>query len=215
MGYCIFIDKNQKKLKMRNVILTVSLLLGGIFAFAQGGEPQRPDRMANHTTHNSRTNIASYKTFDFELINTDNPAMEKQLTDILQNKLEQKGLKRDRKNPGLLVFISFYSGDDKQYVPPTSKVKTRYGNEYNIWTGGNNRSQISSKLSDGYPKTTYRYSYKVRMLDAQKTKANSPAPPIVWQSEQEGTSGKKIDLLQMAPSIYDQMIRGLRYNANE
>lgn len=192
---------------MKNVILTISILLSGVLSFAQKEEGPRYAITFNNTTHSPKSKLGQYKSFDFEFISKDNPAMEKQLTDILQSKLEQNGLIRDREHPGLLVFIGFYSGDDKKYVPPTSTVTTRYGNKYNIWTGGSNKSSIKSKLSGRYTQTTYRYSYKVRMLDAKKAKANAPTPPIIWQAEQEGVSGTKTDLLELAPAVYEQMIR--------
>lgn len=158
------------------------------------------------TIRDPEANFEPYSTFDFEYTSTDNPIQEKQLAAILQSKLEDIGLKRDKDNPDLLVFISFYSGNEKQYVPPTQKVYTRYKFGYDIWSGWGNKQYVESEQQGGYTEVTYLASLKVAFMDAYKAKEQEKVPPLVWQSEYKTTSSSEIDLLKVAENVFSWMI---------
>ncbi len=163
--------------------------------------------IANHTLRDPEAKFEQYNIFDFEYTSTENPIMEKQLASVLQGQLEQKGMKRDQENPDLLVFISFYNGNEKQYIPPTSKVTTRYQYQWDIWSGWGNKPYVESQQQGGYTQVTYMCSFKVVMMDAKKAKTNPRTPPIVWQSEYSETSDKEIDLMTVAKArVFPTMI---------
>ena len=128
-------------------------------------------------------NFLNYYTFDFEYTDTENPPQEKRLSQIIGNKLENMGLKRDTKNPDILIFLSAYVGKKEQYVPPTQQITTRHNVAWNIWTGLHNRQYIESKQVGDYTRTTYLHSLKVAFLDANRAKKASKTPPIIWQGE--------------------------------
>jgi len=166
------------------------------------------DNITENTIRDPEANFELYNSFDFEYTDVNNPIQEKQLATILQSYLEEKGLKRDKVNPDLLVFITSYSGDKKQYVPPTQQVTTRYQFGYDIWSGFGNKQYIESQQQGGYTQVTYIASLKVVFMDAHKTKQQPKIPPIVWQSQYQTESLTRIDILSAAELIvYKWMIR--------
>lgn len=155
----------------------------------------------------------NYNTFDFEYTNQDDPLLEKKLASILESSIVRRGLKRDRENPDLLVFINMFTGNEKQYVPPTQKISTRYQFGYDIWSGWGNRQYVESQQTEGYTKVDYFATLKVAFMDAQKAKQQVKVPPIVWQTEENVSSKGPIDLQVIAYYIFSNMMDN--YPVNE
>jgi hypothetical protein len=197
-AYLVLSDKNN------------AMLTDPIRPIALTGELIHPvtDQIASNTIRDPEANFESYASFDFEYSDVNNPIQEKQLAAILQSYLEEKGLKRDKVNPDLLVFITSYSGDEKQYVPPTQQVTTRYQFGYDIWSGFGNKQYVESQQQGGYTQVTYIASLKVALMDAHKAKLQPKVPPIVWQSEYQTSASSKIALLDLASiPVFSWMIR--------
>jgi membrane-associated protease RseP (regulator of RpoE activity) len=166
------------------------------------------DQINKNTIRDPDANFELYKSFDFEFSDVNNPIREKQLATVLQSYLEEKGLKRDKENPDLLVFITSYSGDEKQYVPPTQQVTTRYQFGYDIWSGFGNKQYVESQQQGGYTEVTYIASLKVAIMDAHKAQQKPKVPPIVWQSEFNTSSTSKVELLDLVQMpVFSWMIR--------
>ena len=157
------------------------------------------------TIRDPEVNLEKYATFDFELTSQDNPIQEKQLAKILEQYLVNRGLKRDKENPDLLVFVYTFSGNEKQYVPPTQKIDTRYQYGYDIWSGWGNKQYIESHQEGGYTQVSYFATIKVAMMDAQKAKEQVKTPPIVWQSQYNATDSNPIDLSIYGQSVFSAM----------
>lgn len=158
------------------------------------------------TMRDPEARFDEYNTFDFEYTNQENPILEKKLASVLEASLTYKGLKRDKENPDLLVFINMYSGNEKQYIPPTQKISTRYQFGYDIWSGWGNRQYVESQQTAGYTQVTYYATLKVAMLDAQKAKQQVKTPPLVWQSEFNMTNNNEIDLMNIANNVFSSMV---------
>lgn len=158
------------------------------------------------TIRDPETRFDEYNSFDFEYTNQENPILEKKLASVLETYLTRKGLKRDKENPDLLVFINMFSGNEKQYIPPTQKISTRYQFGYDIWSGWGNRQYVESQQTAGYTQVTYFATLKVAMLDAKKAKQQVKTPPLVWQSEFNMTHNNEIDLMGIADNVYSSMV---------
>lgn len=158
------------------------------------------------TMRDPEARFDEYNSFDFEYTNQENPILEKKLAAVLETYLTRKGLKRDKENPDLLVFINMYSGNEKQYIAPTQKISTRYQFGYDIWSGWGNRQYVESQQTAGYTQVTYYATLKVAMLDAQKAKQQVKTPPLVWQSEFNMIQNNEIDLMNIADNVYSSMV---------
>ncbi len=158
------------------------------------------------TMRDPEAKFEDYSTFDFEYTNQTDPLLEKKLASILETSIVRRGLKRDRENPDLLVFINSFSGNEKQYIPPTQKISTRYQFGYDIWSGWGNKQYVESQQVGGYTKVDYFATLKVAFMDAQKAKQQVKTPPIVWQSEANSASGNPIDLQAIAYNVFNSML---------
>jgi hypothetical protein len=123
------------------------------------------------------------KTFDFEYSNQ-NTLIQKEVAAILESKLQSKGLKRDRENPDLLIFIDFTVDRKDQYVPPTQQLETRYNTIYNPWTKRNEtRQYVESYTQGNYTRTEYIHAFTISMADVSKMKANGNESSMVRQAD--------------------------------
>ena len=148
-----------------------------------------------------------YKSFDFEYTNVDNPLLEKNIAVILQEYLEQIGLRRDKENPDMLIMLSFYAGKKEQYVPPTQKISTRYKTDYNIWTKElEERAYISSETRGNYTKTEYYQSVKIAFLDANELKKENKVPPVIWQAEYDEDGFSEVFIEKFARYVFREVI---------
>ena len=143
--------------------------------------------------------LMDFYTFDFDYTYEENPALEKQIANIIQKQLEERGLIRDKEHPDMLIFMNFYSGTKESYVAPTQNVSTRYKTEYNFWTKRHENNQyIESNNSGGYTYTTYLYLFQLSFLNAKKAQKPSTLAPIIWRGDFEYSQGSKPDNIEMA-----------------
>ncbi len=151
----------------------------------------------------------AYKTFDFEYTNQKQPLIEKELSSVIENILESKGLARDKENPDFLVFIDFFSDKKEQYVPPTEKLYTRYNTTYNIWTKSwETRKNIQSRTEGDYTRTEYLTVLKIAFMDANRTKlADNKVPPVIWEATYERTENEKTTILNKAKEEYPLLLK--------
>ena len=144
--------------------------------------------------------FVKYKTFDFEYTNQKQPLLEKELTAIIEGILEEKGLVRDRENPGILIFIDFFSDKKEYYVPPTRHYYTRYG----IFS---ERQYLASYTTGDYTKAQYLTLLNIAFMDANKAKdADNKVPPIIWDATYEFTSDVKTTILDDAKREYPLLL---------
>jgi len=139
----------------------------------------------------------NYKTFDFEYNNQQQPLVEKDLASIIEKELESKGLRRDKDNPDILVFIDFYNDKKEQYVPPTEQLHTRYQTVYNPWTKRmETRQHIESSTTGNYTKSDYLTMLDIVFMDAEKAKdGNNKVPPVIWNAKFETTTSQGTTIL--------------------
>jgi hypothetical protein len=126
----------------------------------------------------------NFCTFDFEYTNEENPAFEKEIAGSVQRNLEMLGLRRDKENPDMLIFINFYEGIKENYVPPQTDLTTRYSTIYNVWTRRyESRQYIESNTSGGYTDTKYLYLVQLSFLDAKAAQTQSKVAPVIWRAD--------------------------------
>jgi hypothetical protein len=212
----IYVLKNQEPLPAS--CFTEGRLRNNLISFANRNLKNSYFNLASSdskrtTMRDPEAQFENYNTFDFEFTNQDDPLLEKKLASILESSIIRKGLKRDRENPDLLVFINMFTGNEKQFVPPTQKISTRYQFGYDIWSGWGNRQYVESQQTEGYTKVDYFATLKLVFMDAQKAKQQVKVPPIVWQSEENLSSKSPIDLQVIAYNIYSTMMDN--YPVNE
>jgi len=157
-----------------------------------------------------------YRTFDFEYTNQEDPLTEKEVTSVIQPVLESRGLIRDKDNPDILIFISFYLDKKEQYIPPTQQLTTRYRTDYNFWTKQYETKQYMETHTAGdYTKTEYLTLLKIVFMDAEKAKdGNNKVPPIIWQANYEKVSNAKPSITD-AKSAYENMLISYPIISNE
>jgi hypothetical protein len=125
-----------------------------------------------------------FRTFDFEYTNEENPAFEKEIAGSVQRNLETLGLKREKENPDMLIFINFFEGIKENYVPPQTDLTTRYSTIYNVWTRQyESRQYIETNTSGGYTDTKYLYLVQLSFLDAKAAQTQSKIAPVIWRAD--------------------------------
>ncbi|MDR2292938.1 MAG: PDZ domain-containing protein [Prevotellaceae bacterium] len=143
--------------------------------------------------------LMDFCTFDFEYTNEENPALEKAIAGYVQEDLEIYGLKRDKENPDMLIFINFYTGTKENYVAPQTNITTRYRTEYNVWTKQReSRQYIESHNSGGYTVSKYLYVVQLSFLDAQAAQKQSKVAPVIWRGDYEKDFDTEQDNLKFA-----------------
>jgi hypothetical protein len=162
----------------------------------------------NNVFIDTETDFTKYCTFDFDYSDTENPAQEKKISFILAEQLERIGLKRDKENPDIIIYLSTFVGKKEQYVPPTQELRTRYNTEYNIFTKKwETRQYVGTETRGGYTNTSFLHSLKVVFCDAEKlrTDTKSKVPPIIWQGEYEREFDDK-NIEYVARVVFPEMI---------
>jgi len=192
-------DNSFSEARLRNNLITIN-------ERSKKTTNQAANSYANSTMRDPEAQFENYNTFDFEFTNQTEPLLEKKLASTLESCIVQRGLKRDRENPDLLVFINFFSGNEKQYIPPTQKISTRYQFGYDIWSGWGNKQYVESQQVGGYTQVNYFATMKLAFMDAQKAKQQVKTPPIVWQSEMNGSFMSAVDLQAIAYNVYSGML---------
>ncbi|MDR1347395.1 MAG: PDZ domain-containing protein [Prevotellaceae bacterium] len=148
-----------------------------------------------------------FRTFDFEYSNEENPAFEKEIAGSVQRNLETLGLKRDKENPDMLIFINFFDGIKENYVPPKTDLTTRYRTIYNVWTRRyESRQYIESNTSGGYTNTKYLYLVQLSFLDANAAQTQSKVAPVIWRADFGKEYGKEQNNLDFANKACRELI---------
>jgi hypothetical protein len=152
--------------------------------------------------------LMNFCTFDFEYTNEKNPAFEKEVASSVQRYLEEyKGLRRDKENPDMLIFINFYTGTKENYVTPQTNLTTRYRTEYNVWTKQReSRQYIESHTSGGYTITKYLYLVQLSFLDAKAAQTQNKVAPVIWRADFEKEYAQEQNSLNFADNACWELI---------
>jgi hypothetical protein len=151
--------------------------------------------------------LMNFCTFDFEYTDEENPAFEKEIASRVQRYLEWKGLKRDKDNPDMLIFINFYAGTKENYVAPQTNLGTRYRTEYNVWTRRyESRQYVESHTSGGYTVTRYLYLLQLSFLDAKAAQTQSKIAPVIWRADFENEYRQEQNSLNFAENACWELI---------
>lgn len=108
--------------------------LSSIFSFySLENTNQRSFMLPIHTEPRKDVDFADYHTYDFYKANNDVPAIDKQITELLDKELQAKGLVRDTKDPDIVVQAYYSYGPNPFFsalVKPDQSPRTwRYDNE--------------------------------------------------------------------------------------
>lgn len=155
--------------------------------------------------NDDEADMMRYKSFDFDYTDAADPLLEKEIFRILEKRMLQKGLVRDREHPDILILMKSFAGQKEQYIPPEQIISTRVQTIYN-WRWGLVPMPITeSQTRAGYTEVTYLYSISLKFLDAQKI-SSSELPPVLWSASFSEASGKKSALLDKADYYFAWML---------
>ncbi|MCL2651830.1 MAG: PDZ domain-containing protein [Candidatus Azobacteroides sp.] len=153
-----------------------------------------------------------YATFDFEFIGQ-NIMQQKEISPNIEDFLTKRGLKRDRQNPDILVFIDFFSDRREQYVPPSQALTTRYGTQYNVWTRQwETRQYVESYQNGNYTKVDFLSKLSIAIADAQKLSKGELETAKIWQADYEVLSQTRADLKNFSHFIGYEMLSFFPFN---
>jgi hypothetical protein len=153
-------------------------------------------------------NLYGYSTFDFEFIDN-NILQQKEIAPEIEVWLTNKGLKRDRENPEMLIFIEFFSDRREQYIPPSQQTSTRYGTHYNVYTKKwESRQYIESRETGNYSQVEYLTKLAITMADVKSMKAGNSGSSVIWQASYETQLSGKANHKDFAKSIGFVMLTG-------
>jgi hypothetical protein len=152
--------------------------------------------------------LYAYATFDFEFTG-EQTLQQKEIALVLEKILVKKGLKRDRENPDMLIFLEYYSDRRDQYVPPTQEFNTRYETNYNFLTKKwEVQKHLESSESGNYTKTDYFSKLVISMEDAQKMREGGEGSFSIWRANYEVFYSEKANLKEFAENIGGAMLAG-------
>ncbi|MCK9627048.1 MAG: PDZ domain-containing protein [Bacteroidales bacterium] len=144
--------------------------------------------------------LYQYSKYDFDFSES-NTLQQKEIASYLEPILAQKGLKRDRVNPEMIIIIDFYSDRRDQYVPPTQRLVTRYKYGFEIGSGWGTRQYVESQKSGDYTKTEFLTKMTITMLDAQKMAAEPNKSANIWAANYETLSTMKVEIKAFTNAI--------------
>jgi hypothetical protein len=113
-----------------------------------------------------------------------------------------------------LIFISFYSGQKDQFIPPQQIVSTRVQSYFNWYWGYIPVPITETKIKEGYTKSTYLTNINIKFLDYKEIK-NSNVPPVIWSSSYSEISGAKTFLSDCSKEIFNYMLLQYPFVVNE
>lgn len=155
--------------------------------------------------HDEESNMLQYKSFDFDYTDAADPLLEKEIFKLLEPRLLQKGLVRDKKNPDILILMKTFAGQKEQYIQPEQIISTRVQTVYN-WRWGLVPMPITqSQTRQGYTEITYLYSISLKFLDAHRIDS-SKIPPVIWSASFSETAKKKTALPDKAAHYFDWLL---------
>jgi hypothetical protein len=150
--------------------------------------------------------LYSYATFDFEFTGN-NSLQQKEIAPFIEANLTGKGLKRNRDNPDMLIFIEYYSDKIEQYVPPNQNITTRYGTSYNVWTKRHeSRQYVESYTTGDYTRVEYLSKLSIVMVDAKKMQAGGNGDFTVWQADYGIKHETKVNHKEFGENIGNVML---------
>lgn len=149
--------------------------------------------------------LYQYSKYDFDFSDF-NTLQQKEIASYLEPILVQKGLKRDKGNPEIIIIIDFYSDRRDQYVPPTQRIVTRYKYGFEIGSGWGTRQYVESQKSGDYTKTEFLTTITITMLDAQKMAAEQNKSANIWAANYETLSTMKVDIKAFTDAIGRAML---------
>ncbi len=146
-----------------------------------------------------------YRTFDFDYSSADDPLLEKELFKILEKRLIDKGMIRDKTKPDVLILMKFFSGQKEQYIPPQQIVSTRVQTIYD-WRWGLVPMPITqTNTQGGYTEVTYLTSISLKFLDANLI-STSKLPPVLWSGSISQASKNKMSLIEKCDHLYGWLL---------
>lgn len=158
--------------------------------------------------------LDSYKTFEFDYTNKENPLLEKELFRQLEKVLHSRGLKRAEKNPQITISMGFFIGKKEQYIPPTTVTSTELKSVWNYgmigWTPGGFASSVpvtTSQTIPGYTAVSYYSNIRLNFLNHAKLAkgAKLEIPPLIWLGEAD-SEGQESDIRGIAPVMFNELI---------
>ncbi len=151
------------------------------------------------------TDIFKFKTFDFDYTSSEDPLLEKELFKVLETRLIQMGMVRERTKPDILILMKFFYGQKEQYIPPQQIVSTRVQTIYD-WRWGLVPMPITeSSTKGGYTDVTYLSSISLKFLDANSI-AGSKLPPVIWSGSISQAAKTKVPLLDKCDHLFGWML---------
>ncbi|MDR0714555.1 MAG: DUF4136 domain-containing protein [Bacteroidales bacterium] len=157
--------------------------------------------------------LYGYATFDFEFTGN-NILQQKEIAPVVEDNLTNKGLKRDRDNPDILIFIEYYSDKIEQYIPPSQNISTRYGTSYNVWTKRHEtRQYIESYQTGDYTRVEYLSKLSIAMVDAKKMQTGGDGDFTVWQADYKTLYSEKANHKEFGEAIGRAMLYGFPFKS--
>jgi hypothetical protein len=152
----------------------------------------------------------NYHTFDFDYTSAEDPLLEKELFKVLEARLLQRGMVRDKNQPDILILMKFFSGQKEQYIPPQQIVSTRVQTIYD-WRWGLVPMPITqSNTQGGYTDVTYLSSISLKFLDAGRIKT-SKLPPVLWSGSISQASKTKMPLVDKSDHLFGWLLMQFPY----
>lgn len=155
-----------------------------------------------------------YKTYAFDYTNKENPLLEKELFKILGPIFTNKGLKKTKDNPDILVIMNFYTGKKEKYTPPqtitTTQIKQVWESGMIGWTMTGRYVPVPITESQTIPERTeisYYSNIRLNFFDYPTLSSGKKLeiPPVVWVGEVD-SEGYSSDIRVVAPVMLEELI---------
>ena len=149
--------------------------------------------------------LFKYNTYDFVVTGNDK-LVNKEVCEALSSVLEQRGMKRDKQTPDLVMIVSEQSSQSSNsvYVPKTSQVvntgsNTSYYKDKKGKLHANTTQNYTTVSSGGYTHTDNNTAINViiRLADGVKYRENSEDPELVWKMEYNGFFNSIVRLMDV------------------
>ncbi len=169
------------------------------------------------TDRPAATDLTALKTFGIARINSEAPAVEREILNLVRKDLESRGYRYVNSHPDFLIAVQFYHGAYGQYVPPVRLVlrdftPDRSGQrEQELANRGIRRSEADRMSDDvsrsvhqfeGYVEEKHYHNIQVYFVNISKDKELK----ILWRGEVDSHT-KKNDLLMVAPRMIHELMR--------
>lgn len=155
-----------------------------------------------------------YKTYAFDYTNKENPLLEKELFKMLEPIFTNKGLKKAKENPDILITMNFYTGKKEKYTPPqtitTTQIKQVWESGMIGWTSTGRYVAVPITQSETIPGSTeisYYRNIRLNFFDYPTLTSGKKLeiPPFVWVGEVD-SEGSFSDIRAVAPVMLEELI---------